>query len=160
MTISTGSAIPDISLFVAGANGPQPVTTGDIFSNKRVVLFGLPGAFTPTCSTRHLPGYLEKESMFKEAGIDQLVCMSVNDAFVIGAWARQQEVNDRILMLADGNGDFASALGLNRDMSERGMGERCHRFALIANDARVQDVFIEPSGSFGISSAENVLTRV
>ncbi len=160
MTVSTGTVIPNISLFVAGASGPQSVTTGDIFANKRVVLFGLPGAFTPTCSTRHLPGYLEKISVFKDAGIDLLVCMSMNDAFVMAAWARQQNVKDQILMLADGNGDFSSALGLNRDMTERGMGERCQRFALIANDARVGDVFIEPPGGFGISSAENVLKKV
>src|SRR5687767_4998010 len=136
MTIQVGDRIPSATLMKATAEGPQPVETDEFFAGRKVALFSVPGAFTPTCSARHLPGYVERAEEFKKRGYD-LVCIAVNDAFVMDAWAKSQNVPDDIQLLADGNADFANKLGLEMDASAFGMGKRSRRFALVANDGVV-----------------------
>ncbi len=159
MTIKKGDTLPDATLMRMGANGPEPVKTGDLFSGK-VVLFSVPGAFTPTCSAKHLPGFVEKAEEIKAKGADKIVCMAVNDAFVMDAWGKAQKVGGKVEMVADGNGDFTRALGLALDATGFGMGERGQRFALIAKDGVVEDLFVEEGGAYKVSSAENVLSHL
>jgi len=156
MTIKAGDKIPESVLTVMSAEGPKPVTTPEWFGGRRVVLFSVPGAFTPTCSAKHLPGFVEQAAAIKAKGVDAIGCVAVNDVFVMNAWGKASGSPD-IDMLADGNGGFARALGLELDAKADGMGTRGQRFALIANDGVVEKVFVEAPGEFRVSSAEHVL---
>ncbi|RMF11697.1 MAG: peroxiredoxin [Alphaproteobacteria bacterium] len=159
MTIKKGDKLPDATLMRMGEKGPEPVKTGDLFKGK-VVLFSVPGAFTPTCSAKHLPGFVEKADEIRAKGVDRIVCMAVNDVFVMDAWGKSQNVDGKVEMVADGNGDFTRALGLSLDATGFGMGERGQRFALIAKDGVVEELFVEEGGAFKVSSAENVLAHL
>jgi peroxiredoxin len=159
MSISVGDKIPDVKLVKATAEGPQPVQSAEYFAGRRVALFSVPGAFTPTCSARHLPGFVEKSGELAAKGIDEIACTAVNDAFVLGAWNKSGG-SDAITMLADGNGDFAAALGLEMDGSAFGMGKRGQRFSLVVNDGVVEHVNVEAPGDFNVSSAEYMLGQL
>ena len=159
MTIQNGERIPAANFGIMDENGPATVTTDDVFSGKKVVLFSVPGAFTPTCSARHLPGFIEQYEEFAARGVDTVACVSVNDVFVMDAWSKSAGAGD-ILMLADGNGEFAAALGLELDARDFGMGLRSQRFALVAEDGVVTGLFVEGPGEFRVSSAEHVLTKL
>ncbi|MCR9105576.1 MAG: peroxiredoxin [Gammaproteobacteria bacterium] len=156
MTIQVGDKIPACTLKTMGEKGPTDITTADIFDGKKVVLFAVPGAFTPGCSLTHLPGYVVNADKIKAAGVDTIVCMSVNDAFVMGAWGKDQNA-DEILMLADGNAEFTAALGLELDGTGFGMGKRSQRFALIAQDGVVSHLNVEPGAGVDVSSAETIM---
>ena len=156
MAIQPGDRIPGANLTVMGEESPETLHSSEIFAGKTVVLFAVPGAFTPTCSARHLPGYVDLLDTFEAAGVDTVACMAVNDVFVMDAWGKSAGA-DGILMLADGNGEFARALGLEMDATSFQMGMRAQRFALVAVDGVVSRLYIEPPGAFGISSAEHVL---
>jgi peroxiredoxin len=159
MTIQVGDRLPDVPLAVATAEGPQPTTSGEYFKGKKVALFAVPGAFTPTCSARHLPSYVEKAADLKARGIDEIACISVNDPFVMGAWNDRDGSND-ITMLADGNGAFADAVGLVMDGSKFGMGKRSQRYSMIVNDGVVEELNVEAPGEFKVSSAEHLLEQL
>ncbi len=158
MTIEIGEKIPQATLNIL-KDGVQAVTTDELFAGKKVVLFAVPGAFTPTCSAKHLPGYVDKLGEFGKRGID-VACLSVNDAFVMGAWAKSQDVPDQVHMLADGNGAFTKALGLELDATAFGMGLRAKRFALYAEDGVVKQLFVEAPGEFKVSAADYVLEHL
>lgn len=160
MTISVGDKLPSGSFTVMGADGPESVSTDSLFAGKKVVLFSVPGAFTPTCHAKHLPGFVENATALKAKGVDTIACMAVNDVFVMSAWGQASNVGDEVLMLADGNGDYARALGLELDASGFGMGHRGKRFSLIAEDGVVTQLNIEPPGEFGVSSAETALEQL
>jgi peroxiredoxin len=161
MAIKAGDALPaDIKLKEMGDKGPQDVTVGEIFKGKKVVLFAVPGAFTPTCSMKHLPGFVEQAAAIKAKGVDEIVCLSVNDAFVMGAWGDQQKATGKVRMLADGNGDFTKALGLTLDASGFGMGTRSQRYALVAKDGKVEHLLVESGPGLSVSSAESVLAKL
>lgn len=157
--IEKGQTLPSTELFEATADGPKPTTTEEMFAGKKTVLFAVPGAFTPTCSARHLPGFVDKQSDFSAKGIDQVVCMSVNDAFVMKAWSDSAHA-EGITMLADGNGVFAQALGLEMDGTSFGMGKRSQRFAMVLDGTKVEHLFVEDPGAFEVSSAEYVLSQL
>lgn len=159
MTIQAGDRIPDATLTVMTSEGPAPLTTADLFGGKRVVLFSVPGAFTPTCSAKHLPGFVDHADEILANGVDEIACMAVNDVFVMDAWGKSANA-DKITMVADGNGEFARALGLELDASGFGMGQRSQRFALVANDGVVSRLYIEAPGEFRVSSAEHVLSEL
>jgi len=159
MTIQVGDRLPDVPLAIATSEGPQPTTSEEYFKGKRVALFAVPGAFTPTCSARHLPSYVEKAGELKGKGIDEIACISVNDPFVMGAWGKA-DGSDDITMLADGNGAFADAVGLVMDGSKFGMGKRSQRYSMIVDDGVVTELNVEPSGEYGVSSAEAMLARL
>ena len=159
MTISQGDKLPDVKLTKATADGPEPVQSSDFFAGRKVALFAVPGAFTPTCSARHLPGYVEKASDLKAKGVDEIACTSVNDAFVMKAWNAADGSSD-ITMLADGSGDFAKALGLDADFSAYGMGTRSNRYSMIVDDGVVTEVNVEGPGEFDVSSAEHMLGQL
>lgn len=156
MSIQVGDSIPAVTLKVMGEKGPQDISTGDIFKGKKVVLFAVPGAFTPGCTLTHLPGYVVNADKIKAKGVDTIACMAVNDAFVMSAWGKSQNA-DEILMLADGNATLTSALGLELDASGFGMGKRSQRFALIADDGVVTQLAVEPAGGVDVSAAEKIL---
>lgn len=156
MTINTGDKIPSVTLKTMGGEGPQDITTDSIFSGKKVVLFAVPGAFTPGCSMTHLPGFVVNADKIKAKGVDTIACLSVNDAFVMGAWGKDQNA-DEILMLADGNAEFTKACGLEMDGSGFGMGVRCKRMAMIVDDGVVSHFAIEPPGGIVETSAEKIL---
>jgi len=160
MSIKVGDKIPSATLMQMKDGGPKPVKTDDLFAGKKVVVFALPGAFTPTCSAKHLPGFVQNADAIKAKGVDAIACVSVNDAFVMGAWGDQQKVGDKIMMLADGNGDLTRALGLELDGSRFGMGKRSQRFAMIVNNGVVTKLNVEEPGAFAVSSAEHVLTQL
>ena len=157
MSIAVGDRIPDSVLTQMSEQGPQPVSTADYFSGRKIVLFSVPGAFTPTCSAQHLPGFVEHVADFSDKGIDAIACMAVNDVFVMHAWGESADAGG-IDMLADGNGEFAAALGLDMDASAFGMGQRSQRFALVADDGVVTQLLVEAPGEFRVSSAESVLS--
>jgi peroxiredoxin len=159
MTIKVGDRIPDASLSFL-QDGVKSISSAEVFGGKTVVMFSVPGAFTPTCSARHLPGFVEHLDALKAKGVDSVVCLSVNDAFVMDAWRNSQNVPEEILMLADGNAAFAKALGLELDASKFGMGVRSQRFALVAKDGVVTQLHIEAPGEFKVSSAEAVLENL
>jgi len=159
MTISKGDKLPDVTLVKVTADGPDKVQSSDFFAGRKVALFAVPGAFTPTCSAKHLPGFVEKAAELKAKGVDEIACTSVNDAFVLGAWNKSGGSDD-ITMLADGNGDFAKALGLDADFSGFGMGTRSQRYSLIVNDGVVEEVNVEGPGEFKVSSAEHMLGQL
>ena len=156
MTLQTGDRIPACTLKTMGEKGPQDISTQQIFNGKKVLLFAVPGAFTPGCSMTHLPGYVVNADKIKAAGVDTIVCMAVNDAFVMGAWGDARNASE-LLMLADGNGEFTAALGLELDGSGFGLGARSQRFALIADDGIVTHLNVEPGGGIDVSSAETMM---
>lgn len=158
MSIQVGDKLPTATLNYL-KDGVQAITTNELFDNKKVVLFAVPGAFTPTCSAKHLPGYIAKMDDFAEHGIE-VACLSVNDAFVMGAWAKNQEVPESLHMLADGNGEFTKAMGLELDATAFGMGLRAKRFALYAENGIVKNVFVEAPGEFKVSAADHVLEQL
>lgn len=157
MSIKVGDKIPSVTLTQMTADGPKPVSTDDLFAGKKVVLFAVPGAFTPLCSGQHLPGYVKLADQFKAKGVDSIVCVSVNDAFVMGAWGKDQQVGDKVVLLADGNADFAKAVGLELDGSGFGMGKRSQRYALVADNGVVKHIGVEEGRTFEASKAETVL---
>jgi glutaredoxin/glutathione-dependent peroxiredoxin len=159
MTISVGDKLPDVTLVKATAEGPQQVSAAEFFAGRRVALFSVPGAFTPTCSAKHLPGFVEKSKDIKAKGVDEIVGTAVNDAFVMSAWNKAAGSDD-ITMLADGNGDFVEALGLTMDASGFGMGKRGQRFSMVVNDGVVEQLNIEAPGDFKVSSAEYMLGQL
>ncbi len=160
MTIKVGDKLPEATFMTMGASGPEPKTTSDVFGGKTVALFAVPGAFTPTCSAKHLPGFLDKGSQLKAKGVDAIACTSVNDVFVMGAWAKSQDVGDQVIMLADGNGAFAKALGLELDGSKFGMGPRSQRYSMVVKDGVVDKLNVEEGGAFEVSSADYMLAQV
>jgi peroxiredoxin len=147
-------------LTMPGPDGPQKITTDQLFAGKKVVLFSVPGAFTPTCDARHLPGFVQHAADFKAKGVDTVACMAVNDVFVMKAWGKASAVEDKVLMLADGNAEYAKALGLELDARGFGMGIRGQRFALVVDDGVAKGVFVEGPGEFKVSSAEHVLSQL
>ena len=159
MTIQVGDRLPDVPLAIATADGPQPTTSGEFFAGKRVALFAVPGAFTPTCSARHLPSYVDKADDLKGKGVDAIACISVNDPFVMGAWGKA-DGSDDITMLADGNGAFADAVGLAMDGSKFGMGKRSQRYSMIVDDGVVEQLNVEAPGEYRASSAEHMLDQL
>ncbi len=156
MAIKVGEKIPDVKLKAATSEGMRDITTAELFGGKRVVLFALPGAFTPTCSAKHLPGFIEKADEIKGKGIDTIACLSVNDAFVMDAWGKAHGAGDAVLMLADGNGEFSRAVGLDFDGSNFGMGTRSQRYAAVVEDGVVKKLAIEKPMEFKVSSAEAI----
>ena len=159
MTIAVGDRLPDVKLVKATPDGPEAVQSGDYFAGKTVALFAVPGAFTPTCSARHLPGFVEKAGDLKAKGVDEIVATSVNDAFVLGAW-NQSGGSEDITMLADGNGEFAEALGLGANFSDFGMGQRSQRYSMLVEDGVVTQLNVEKPGDFSVSSAEHLLGQM
>ena len=159
MTIQVGDRLPDVPLTIATPEGPQATTSGDYFAGKKVALFAVPGAYTPTCSARHLPSFVDKAGDLKSKGVDEIACTSVNDAFVMGAWNQAQGSGD-ITMLADGNGEFARAVGLTMDGSKFGMGERSQRYSMVVNDGVVEQLNVEAPGEYKASSAEHMLEQL
>lgn len=160
MTIGVGDKIPSATLMRMGEAGPEPVSTDELFADKRVVLFSVPGAFTPTCSAQHLPGFVNRADEILAKGADVVACIAVNDVFVMDAWGKAHDAGDKVMMLADGNGEFSAALGLSMDASGFGMGTRGQRFALIAEGGIVTTLNVEAPGAFDVSSAEHVLTQL
>lgn len=159
MTIAVGDKLPNVKLMKAGESGPEPVQSADYFAGKKVAFFSVPGAFTPTCSAKHLPGFVDKAEELKAKGIDEIACTAVNDAFVMGAW-RQAAGSDDVTMLADGNAEFVSALDLTMDGSGFGMGKRGQRFSMVVNDGVVEQLNVEAPGTFEVSSAEYMLGKL
>ncbi len=157
MTIKAGDRLPEGKLKVMGPDGPANVDAADLLGKGRVVLFSVPGAFTPTCSAKHLPGFIEKAAELRAKGVKKIVCLAVNDVFVMNAWGKSAGVGDAIVMVADGNGDFSRALGFELDARGHGMGMRGQRFALVIEDGVVKQVHVEAPGEFKVSSAEHVL---
>lgn len=155
--IKVGDTIPAATLVAATPDGPKEMTTGEIFGGHKVVLFAVPGAFTPTCSAKHMPGFLNNADALKEKGVDRIACIAVNDPFVMNAWAKDQGVGDRVLMLSDGMAHFTKSLGLELDLSARGLGVRSSRYAMVVEDGTVTLLNVEEPGGFEVSSAEAVL---
>jgi peroxiredoxin len=155
--IQVGDRVPDVELYRMSSSGPEAIKSGGWFHGNRVVLFALPGAFTPTCSGRHLPGYLERADEIRSKGVDSIACLSVNDAYVMDAWRKDQGIEDEIEMLADGAGLFTSAIGLELDLSKRGYGTRSARYAMIVENAVVTHLNVEASGKFEVSDATTIL---
>jgi peroxiredoxin len=160
MTIKAGDRLPQATFTIFTADGPAPRTTDDIFGGKTVALFAVPGAFTPTCSARHLPGYVEDAAKLKAAGVDTIACVSVNDVFVMNAWGKSANVGDDVLMLADGNAAFTKAVGLELDGSKFGMGERSQRYSMIVKDGVVDKLNVEAGGEFRVSAADYMLDQL
>ncbi|MGB0670038.1 MAG: peroxiredoxin [Rhodospirillales bacterium] len=161
MTIAVGDTLPSVTVATMGESGPEGVAIDEFFSGKKVVLFGLPGAFTPTCSAKHVPGYLANAGALKAKGVDAIACISVNDPFVMNAWAKDQGTGDVITMLADGSAFFTKAAGLELDLTERGLGLRSTRFAMIVDNGKVTALEIEPNpGALDVSSAEKMLEKL
>jgi len=157
MAIQVGDKIPSVTVKATDMND---ISTDDLFGGKKVVLFAVPGAFTPTCSNQHLPGFVEQADAIRAKGVDDVICMSVNDAFVMGAWGEDRGASDRVRMIADGNGDLSKALGLDFDGSGIGFGLRCQRFAAIVEDGVVTTLAVEAPGKFEVSSAEAILSAL
>jgi len=157
MTIKVGDTIPSMKLMTMTPDGPKEVSTDEIFKGKKVVMFAVPGAFTPTCSAKHMPGFVQNVAAFKAKGVDTIVATAVNDVFVLGAWAKDQGAGDGIKMLADGSGALAKALGMELDLVGRGLGMRSQRYALVAVDGKVTHLAVEAPGGFDVSRAEAIL---
>jgi glutaredoxin/glutathione-dependent peroxiredoxin len=160
MTIAVGDKVPDGTFTRMTDSGPAPITTTELFGGKTVLLFSVPGAFTPTCSAKHLPGFVQNAEALKAKGIDTIACIAVNDVFVMNAWGKDQSAGDKVLMLADGNGDFSKAVGLTMDGSKFGMGTRGQRFSFITKDGVVTQLNVEAPGEFKVSSAEHALSQL
>jgi len=157
MTIQVGDKVPSATLKYLSPEGPKDITTDELFRGKKVALFAVPGAFTPTCSQRHLPGYVDKAAELKAKGIDQIACVAVNDAFVMGAWGKAQNADDKVLLLADGSGDFTRAVGMELDLKSRGLGVRSDRYSMLVENGVVKALNREKPGQFEVSSAEAML---
>ena len=156
-----GDKVPSATLRTLGPEGPKAVTTEELFApGKKVVAFALPGAFTPTCSAKHVPGFVAEADALKKKGVDTIACISVNDAFVMGAWGKEQKTDGKVMMLADGSGDFTKAMGLSMDLTKNGMGVRSQRYAMIVKDGVIKDLFVEKPGAFEVSAVENVLKHL
>jgi peroxiredoxin len=160
MTIKTGDKIPAATLMEMRDGAPRAIKTDELFAGKKAVLFALPGAFTPTCSAKHLPGYIQHAADFAEKGVEVIACLSVNDAFVMGAWGNSQGAGDKVLMLADGNGDLTKEIGLEMDGTKYGMGLRSQRYAMLLEDGVVKQLWVEEPGAFSVSSAEHMLKQI
>jgi glutaredoxin/glutathione-dependent peroxiredoxin len=160
MAIKPGDALPSVTLKEMGDGGPKDVNIQELTKGKKAVIFAVPGAFTPTCSLKHLPGFVEQAAALKAKGVDEIVCLSVNDAFVMGAWGKDQSAGGKVRMLADGNGEFTRAVGLEMDGSGFGMGKRSQRYAMIVQDGKVTDLLVEPGPGLNASSAEAVLAKL
>ncbi len=160
MTIKVGDKIPSVTLRYLGPDGVKAVSSDEFFAGRKVVLFGLPGAYTRTCSARHLPGYVANAAALKAKGIDAIACLSVNDAFVMGAWGKAHGAGDKVVMLGDGSAEFTKAIGLEVDRTEAGMGIRSQRYSMVVDNGTVTQLNIEPSGEYGVSSAEAMLDRL
>ena len=159
MTIKVGDQLPQANFMTMTADGPRPIGSDSVFKGKTVALFAVPGAYTPTCSAKHLPGFVEKAAELKAKGVDAIACVSVNDVFVMGAWGKSQDVGESVLLLADGNGAFTKALGLELDGSKFGMGQRSQRYSLVAEDGVVKTLNVEEGGDFKVSSADYMLAQ-
>ncbi|MEQ8707868.1 MAG: peroxiredoxin [Rhodospirillales bacterium] len=157
MTIKVGDKLPSVTLAHMTADGPAQVTTDELTKGKKVVIFAVPGAFTPTCSAAHLPGFVNNASAIKAKGFDTIACLSVNDPFVMGAWGSDQNVGDNVIMLADGSGDFTKAVGMEFDLSGRGLGLRSQRYSMVVEDGKVTALNLDEPGQFEVSSAEKIL---
>jgi len=157
MSVNVGDKVPSVKLKTMTKDGMKDVSTDELFAGKKVVIFGLPGAFTPTCSAKHLPGFVQNAAALKAKGVDTIACLSVNDAFVMDAWGKDQKVEDKVLMLADGSAAFAKALGLELDLTANGMGTRVKRFAMVVEDGTIKTLSVEKPGAFEVSSAEAVM---
>ena len=160
MAIKVGDTLPDVKLKELGEGGPKDVSIGELTKGKRVVFFAVPGAFTPTCSMKHLPGFVEQAEAIRKKGVDEIACLSVNDAFVMGAWGKASGAGGKVRMLADGNGEFTKAVGLALDASGFGMGQRSQRYAMVVKDGRVEELLVEPGPGLAASSAESVLGKL
>ncbi len=160
MTIKVGDKLPDATFMTMGPDGPKPVTAAEVFGGKRVALLAVPGAFTPTCSARHLPGFKDQSQALKAKGVEAIACVSVNDVFVMAAWGEAQGVGQDVQMLADGNGAFARALGLEMDASKYGMGSRSQRYSMVVKDGVVETLNVEEGGDFKVSSADYMLAQL
>ena len=160
MSIQVGDSIPSMKLMQGTADGPKEISTEELFGGKTVVVFGVPGAFTPTCSVKHLPGFVQHAAEFGAKGVDAVVCMAVNDAFVMAAWGRDHGVGENMVMLADGSAAFTKALGLELDLTARGLGMRCQRFAMVVKDGKVSHVAVEAAGAIEVSRAEAILAAL
>jgi len=160
MTINVGDKLPATTFAVMTENGPEQVDSADYFAGKKVALFSVPGAFTPTCSAKHLPGYIEKEADLKAKGVDEIACTAVNDPFVMGAWGKSAGADNKVTMLADGNGAFAKAVGLEMDGSKFGLGTRGQRYSMLVNDGVVEQLHVEAPGEFRVSSADYLLDQI
>lgn len=158
MTVNIGERIPNVALAIMGDSGPEQVATEDLFNNRRVVIFAVPGAFTPTCSAQHLPGYIANADAIKNKGVDDIVCISVNDVFVMAAWGKDQGVGDSIIMAADGSGNLTKALGLELDLRDRGLGLRSQRYSMLIENGVVSILNLDEAGAFEVSSAEKMLS--
>ena len=159
MTIQVGDRVPSTTFVKPTENGPEQVGSDEFFAGRKVALFSVPGAFTPTCSARHLPGYVDKAAELKAKGVDEIACTAVNDAFVMGAWGQSANAGD-VTMLADGNGEFAKAVGLEMDGSKFGLGTRGQRYSMVINDGVVEQLNVEAPGEFKVSSAEHLLENL
>ncbi|THD36523.1 MAG: peroxiredoxin [Sphingomonas sp.] len=160
MTVSVGDKLPSTTIVKATDNGPEALSSDEFFAGRKVALVAVPGAFTPTCSARHLPGFLDKADELKAKGIDEVAFTSVNDAFVMNAWAKANESDGKVTMLADGNGEFAKAVGLTMDGSKFGLGERSQRYSMIVDNGVVTELNVEAPGEFKVSSAEHLLEQL
>lgn len=160
MTIKTGESLPETTLTKVTESGPEQVSAADFFKGRKVALFAVPGAFTPTCSAKHLPGFVDRAEELKAKGVDEIACISVNDAFVMGAWSKASDAGQAVTMLADGNGDFAKAVGLEMDGSKFGMGQRSQRYSMVVNDGVVETLNVEAPGAFEVSSADHMLGQL
>jgi peroxiredoxin len=160
MTIKLGDKVPSATLMQMKDGGPKPVSTDELFKGRKVALFALPGAFTPTCSAKHLPGFIKQADALKAKGIDAIACISVNDAFVMGAWGEQQGAGDKVMMLADGNGDFTRALGLEMDATKFGMGKRSQRYSMVVDNGVIAALNVEAPGAFEVSSADHMIAQL
>jgi len=161
MAIKAGDTLPmDLKLKEMGEGGPKDVTLGELCKGKKVVIFAVPGAFTPTCSMKHLPGFVQQAAALRAKGVDEIACLSVNDAFVMGAWGDAQGAKGKVRLLADGNGEFTKAIGLTLDASGFGMGLRSQRYAMVVKDGKVQELLVEPGPGLNVSSAESVLSKL
>jgi len=160
MSVKVGDSIPSMKLMMGTAEGPKEVSTDDLFKGKKVVMFAVPGAFTPTCSAKHLPGFVQNVDAIKAKGVDSVICVAVNDAFVMGAWGKDQGAGDKVTMLADGSAMLTKALGLELDLTARGLGIRSQRYALIAEDGKITHLAVEAPGGFEVSKAESIIAAL
>lgn len=160
MTIQIGDTLPEGSFNIMLDDKPSEIDTGDLFGNKNILLFAVPGAFTPGCSLNHLPGFISNRSELYSKGIDQIVCLAVNDIFVMSAWAKSQNISNEIMMISDGNCDYTKKIGLEIDSTAFGMGIRSRRYALVANDSKITQLFIDEPGKIEVSTAESVLSKL
>jgi peroxiredoxin len=160
MTIKVGDRLPAAKFMTMGESGPEPVESAEFFKGRRVALFAVPGAFTPTCSAKHLPGFRDQAEAIKAKGVDTIACVSVNDVFVMGAWAKDQGVAGKVILLADGSGDFTKAVGLEMDATKFGMGTRSQRYSMVVNDGVVESLNVEAAGQFEVSTADYMLAKL